>query len=188
MKMKNIHSFMKSLKAMLLRIIKFLDAVIYWIVKVVDVILLAFFKVGVTIMHQLAKVIKGTPSIVFSLVGAILPFVILYLLLAWILGDWNIIYPYRRSTMLVLLIVICVNLFLSYLILKGNRKYKLLMIVCISNLIILSWFFVSIIYETKDIFSIGESDKILVSLCFEYVMALLGFVGYKGINEEYANS
>lgn len=128
MKMKNIHSFMKSLKAMLLRIIKFLDAVIYWIVKVVDVILLAFFKVGVTIMHQLAKVIKGTPSIVFSLVGAILPFVILYLLLAWILGDWNIIYPYRRSTMLVLLIVICVNLFLSYLILKGNRKYKLLMI------------------------------------------------------------
>lgn len=81
-------------------------------------------------MHQLAKVIKGTPSIVFSLVGAILPFVILYLLLAWILGDWNIIYPYRRSTILVLLIVICVNLFLSYLILKGNRKYKLLMIVC----------------------------------------------------------
>ena len=62
------------------------------------------------------------------------------------------------------------------------------MIVCFSNLTILAWFFVSIIYETKDIFSIGEPDKILVSLCFEYVMALLGFVGYKGINEEYANS
>ena len=67
---------MKSLRAMLLRIIEFLNAVICWIIKVVDVILLAFFKVGVTIMHQLAKFIKGTPSIVFGLVGAILPFMI----------------------------------------------------------------------------------------------------------------
>lgn len=183
--MKNIYGFMKFLRAMLLRIIDFLGAVIYWILKVVEVILLAFLKVVVTII---TKVIEGTPSIVFSLAGAILPFMILYLLLAWILGDWNIIYPYRRSTLVVLLIVVCVDLFLSYLIFKGNKKFQFLIIVCISGLIIPAWFSVSIIYGTNDIVSIEETDKILISLFFEYVMALLVVVGYKGINKECANS
>lgn len=70
--MKNIYGFMKFLRAMLLRIIDFLGAVIYWILKVVEVMLLAFLKVVVTII---TKVIEGTPSIVFSLAGAILPFI-----------------------------------------------------------------------------------------------------------------
>lgn len=115
-------------------------------------------------------------------------FMILYLLLAWILGDWNIIYPYRRSTLVVLLIVVCVDLFLSYLIFKGNKKFQFWIIVCISGLIIPAWFSVSIIYGTNDIVSIEETDKILISLFFEYVMALLVVVGYKGINKECANS